>query len=68
MTWHVVYHRESGEAFSIGTVLADPMPPQFAVQAITDAEAEAINAGRGYWDAAIRSVVMRPEAEWPQGE
>jgi hypothetical protein len=57
MTWHVVYHRESGEAFSIGTVLADPMPPQFAVQAITDAEAEAINAGAARWDAQTRAVV-----------
>jgi hypothetical protein len=57
MTWHVVYHRESGEAFSIGTVLADPMPPQFAVQAITDAEAEAINAGTARWDAQTRAVM-----------
>lgn len=68
MTWHVVYVVATGEAYSVGTVLADPMPPRYAVAPITDAEAEALNAGRGCWDAASRSVVMRPEAEWPQGE
>jgi hypothetical protein len=57
MNWHVVYHRDTGEAFSIGTVLADPMPPQFAVAVLTDAEAEAINTGAARWDAQARAVV-----------
>jgi hypothetical protein len=57
MNWHVVYVLETGEAYSIGTVLADPMPPQFAVAVLTDAEAEAINAGAARWDAATLAVV-----------
>jgi hypothetical protein len=57
MTWHVVYVVETGEAYSVGTVLADPMPPQYGVKAITDAEAEAINAGTARWDAQTRAVV-----------
>jgi hypothetical protein len=65
MNWHIVYHSETGEAFSIGTVLADPMPPEFVAIPLSDADADALNKGRGYWDAATRSVVMRPEAEWP---
>jgi hypothetical protein len=57
MNWHVVYVLETGEAYSIGTVLAEPMPPQFGVREITDAEAEAINTGAARWDAATLAVV-----------
>jgi hypothetical protein len=63
--WCIVIHRDTGEAYSIGTVIADPMPPEFVAVPLSDADADAINHGRGYWDAASRSVVMRPEAEWP---
>lgn len=55
----------SGVAVSFGTVIADPMPPQFVALPLSDADADALNNGRGYWNAATRSVVMRPEAEWP---
>jgi hypothetical protein len=65
MNWHIVLHRETGEAFSVGTVLADPMPAEFVAVPLLDADADALNKGRGYWDAASRTVVMRPEAEWP---
>jgi hypothetical protein len=65
MNWHIVFHRETGEAYSVGTVLADPMPAEFVVVPLPDADADALNQGRGYWDAASRTVVMRPEAEWP---
>jgi hypothetical protein len=46
-------------------VVADPLPPEFVALPLLEADADAINAGRGYWDSASRSVVMRPEAEWP---
>jgi hypothetical protein len=63
--WFVVINRDTGEAVSIGTVVADPLPLGLVAVAITEADADALNKGRGLWDAATRSVVMRPEAEWP---
>jgi len=63
--WHMVYVATTGEAYSIGTVLADPMPAEFVAIPLSDADADALNHGRALWDAASRSVVMRPEAEWP---
>lgn len=64
-TWYVVAFADTGEAYSIGTVLADPMPPEFVAVPLSDADADALNQGRAYWDAATRSIVMRPESEWP---
>lgn len=64
-SWFVVIHRDTGEAYSVGTVIADPMPPEFVAVPVSDADADAMNKGRALWDAASRSVVMRPEAEWP---
>lgn len=63
--WYVVIRRDTGEAYSVGTVLADPMPAEFVAVPLSDADADALNTGRALWDAASRSVVMRPEAEWP---
>jgi hypothetical protein len=63
--WFAVIDAATGEARSFGTVLADPMPAEFVAVPLSDADADALNKGRGYWDAASRSVVMRPEAEWP---
>lgn len=65
MTFYIVIHRDTGEAYSLGTVLADPMPPEFVAVPLSDADADALNKGRALWDAASRSVVMRPESEWP---
>jgi hypothetical protein len=65
MTWYIVIIRDTGEAYSVGTVIADPMPSEFVAVPLSDADADALKKGRGYWDAASRSVVMRPEAEWP---
>jgi len=62
--WYAVIDA-SGEAVSFGTVVADPLPPAFVALPLSEADADAINDGRGYWDAASRSVVMKPEAEWP---
>ena len=65
MNWYAVIFRDTGEAYSFGTVIADPMPPEFVAVPVLDSDADALNKGRGYWDAASRSVVMRPENEWP---
>jgi hypothetical protein len=58
-------HDETGEAVSIGTVLADPMPEQLTVVELAEADAELLAAGRGIWDAATLSVVVKPEHLWP---
>ena len=63
--WYAVIHQNTGEAYSFGTVLADPMPAELVAVPLSDADADALNHGRGYWDAATRSVMMRPESEWP---
>jgi hypothetical protein len=63
--WFAVIDSETGEARSFGTVLADPMPAEFVAIPLSDTDADALNHGRALWDAASRSVVMRPEAEWP---
>jgi hypothetical protein len=64
MIWFMVVD-DGGEWTSLGTVLADPMPSGLVAVPLSDADAAALNRGRGYWDAASRSVVMRPESEWP---
>lgn len=63
--WYIVIHSDTGEAYSVGTVIADPMPAEFVALPLSATDADALNKGRGYWHAASRSVVMRPEAEWP---
>ena len=55
--WYVVYRAETGEAYSIGTLLADPMPAEFASVLLSDSDASALNKGEGRWDAESRSVV-----------
>jgi hypothetical protein len=58
-------HNETGQAVSIGTVLADPMPNHLTVIELAEADADLLAAGRGIWDAATLSVVTKPEHLWP---
>ena len=58
-------HDETGEALSIGTVLADPMPDQLTVVELAETDADLLAAGRGIWNAATLSVVTKPEHLWP---
>ena len=60
--WQIVIHRDTGEAYSIGTDIADPMPAEFVALPLSEADADAMNMGRASWDAATRSVVMLPPA------
>jgi len=55
--WYIVIRADNGEAYSIGTEIADPMPAEFVALPLSDADADAIMNGRGYWDAASRTVV-----------
>jgi hypothetical protein len=64
MSTYLVYG-EDGEAVSIGTVLADPMPDGLTVVELSEVDAGVLAAGRGRWDAATLSVVGTPEHLWP---
>ena len=63
MSCSLVYFTDTGKADSIGTVLADPMPPEFTVRHLTEAEETGVLEGRLMWDAATRSFVDNPN--WP---
>jgi hypothetical protein len=56
MSWYIVKNG-SGEAVSMGTVLANPMPSGLAAVALSDADASGILAGEKRWDAATQTVV-----------
>lgn len=66
MTTTYLIHDEDGNAVSIGTVLADPMPDGLTVVELDPADADLLAAGRGLWDADTLSVVVKPEHLWPQ--
>ena len=59
--WHIVYFTDTGKAFSIGTVLADPMPSEFSVFDMTEAEKDQLFAGTLRWDEATRSLVANDQ-------
>lgn len=63
--WYIVIRADSGEAYSIGTEIADPMPAEFVALPLSDADADSLNYGRARWDAVTQSVVMRPESDGP---
>ena len=63
MTCSLVYFTDTGKADSIGTVLADPMPPEFTVRHLTEEEETGVLEGRIMWDAATLSFVPNPN--WP---
>lgn len=56
----VVWFTATGEADSFGTVLADPMPAQYSVRALSDDEAQMLADGTGIWDPQQLAVVPRP--------
>ena len=63
MSCSLVYFTDTGKADSIGTVLADPMPPEFTVRHLTEEEETGVLEGRLMWDAATLSFVNNPN--WP---
>jgi hypothetical protein len=55
MTWHAVYTKATGDLYSLGTVLADPVPPQFGVKSYpTDVPP---NIGKVWSSAALDFIV-----------
>lgn len=58
---YVVYYSDTGEAFSIGSVLAVPMPDEFSVYTCQGNEGAGLVDGTLMWDPASRTIVPRPE-------
>lgn len=64
MSWHLVINKQSGEAFSIGTILADPMPDHLEPIALTDEQANGLLGGTLRWDGETRNfAVIEPKQE-----
>lgn len=55
--WYVVYSRSTGEAFSIGTILANPMPEEFDVFQIPENIVESFLIGESVWDSQTRNII-----------
>lgn len=62
MPWYAVVVA-NGELYSFGTVLANPLPPEYTALPLQDADAEALLSGVARWDAQARGVVMLPSDE-----
>lgn len=56
--FYLVYSLSTGEAVSYGSVLADPMPEQFTVRALTNDETAGVREGRLMWDATTLTFVQ----------
>ena len=57
MSWYIVVRKDTGEAYSIGSQLADPLPDEFDAVTLSPAEAAALMSGQSKWDAGLRQVV-----------
>ena len=57
--WFVVTDA-SGNAVSIGTVVADPLPQGFAVRRLSDVESALLSSQTGVWDSLTQAVAFLP--------
>lgn len=57
MAWFVLYRDSNGEAVSIGSVVANPLPAGILSKQISDAEGAGLTNGTKRWDAATLTVV-----------
>lgn len=62
-THYVVYDASTGEAVSIGSVLANPLPDGLTTYELSAEEAELIYSGQIMWDSTTLQVV--PITEQP---
>ena len=57
MAWFVLYRDSNGEAVSIGSVVANPLPNGILSKQITDEEGTGITNGTKRWDSGTLTVV-----------
>lgn len=57
---YVVWLITTGEAFSFGTIVADPLPDGMATRPLSDIEAAMLADGTGIWDPGALAIVPRP--------
>lgn len=60
MAWFIVHRADTGEAVSVGQIVADPLPAGLVSVPITDTEGQGIINGTKRWEAATRTVVDVP--------
>jgi len=56
--WYIVIYVHDGEAYSIGTNIADPMPSEFSALPLLESDAAALNSGLAIWDKTSRSIIF----------
>ena len=66
--FYLVYLTRTGEAFSYGTILADPMPAEFTVRPMSDEESSGVLEGRLMWDAGTLTFVQNQNWTPPEPE
>ena len=57
MTYFLVFNRVTGEAYSIGTQIADPMPADFEAVPLSPEDVGLLDSLSAKWDAETRSVI-----------
>lgn len=60
MIWYVIYRLSNGEDVSYTSVLPSSLPAGVTSQQLTQAESDGIRNGTMRWDAATRTVIVRP--------
>jgi hypothetical protein len=58
--FYLVYVTATGEAYSYGSVLADPMPAEFTVRPMSYDETSGVLEGSLMWDADTLAFVQNP--------
>lgn len=56
--WHILYNTNTGQAVSIGTVIADPIPEELTALSLTDEEGDGLCQGLYKWDENLKKVVL----------
>jgi hypothetical protein len=55
--WHILYNTDTGKAVSIGTVIANPIPPELTALSLTDEQGEGLIQGLYKWDENLKELV-----------
>lgn len=60
MTVYLIHSTDTGNAVSIGSVIANPLPAGLTAVPLSTDDAQALRAGTVAWDAATRTLIPPP--------
>ena len=63
---YLLYETVTGQSFSFGSVLTDPMPAEFTVRSMSEDETSGVLEGRLMWDADSLMFVQNPNWTAPE--